>query len=389
MARQTRAMAFAPCFIALSVLLHSVCAYAQLVNTIVERKIDVSDATEVVTVALTMRNEGETPESSFLFAVDHKGDSLVGDIFIVNGKPLNKRLSSKLSMVLLDDLSDERSTYKVQLQSPLQPGKEVTVGVHMDIISSLHPVPSEIKAKEHQFMKYTGNAYFFSPYLTKEMKTTITLGSSEVTSEFAAPEPNSLKSSTAVLGPYKDVAPHASSPFSVRFRNDRGFLVAKKALLHYHVSHWGRVSVCEEFEIENCAAKLVGEWSRADYEKGTGIVDPTSHGDVWANLPWDAENVKYKDLIGNITTSRLRRPTRAYRALQLVFRFPLLGGWKNHFWYTYDTLLENHVNSRGDSHAISVPVFPSLDYDLRCEELEVRVSLPERHGYRVRAAQHG
>lgn len=363
------------CLIALLVLLHLVCVRAQLVNVNVDRKINVKEATEVVMTTLKMRNDGESAETSFVLPV---APALkIGDLFVAPGKP-SGTVAKKLTMELEDECdADGVRLYKVQFPSPLEAGETVIVTVYMDVLSSLSPVPAEIKAMESQYMRYTGNAYFLSDYPTEEMKTVITLGSSKVTSDIVAPEPHTHQGSKITLGKYTDVARRASEPFSVRFRNDRGFLVAHSALLHYHVSHWGTVGVHEEFSLENVAAKLTGEWSRADYSANYGKTDPTSHGDVWANLPRDAENVKYKDLVGNVTSSKLRKPTARHRALQLVFRFPLLGGWKNHFWYTYDMWLDNHVRSKGDEHVITVPIVPSINYDLRCEKLEVRVSLPE------------
>ena len=35
----------------------------------------------------------------------------------------------------------------------------------------------------------------------------------------------------------------------MRFRNDRGMLVAERAAKHVHVSHWGGMAVSETYEV--------------------------------------------------------------------------------------------------------------------------------------------
>ena len=81
----------------------------------------------------------------------------------------------------------------------------------------------------------------------------------------------------------------------MRFRNDRGMLVAELAAKHVHVSHWGGMAVSETYEVHNAAARHVGEWSRVDHTGGSGMMGisagsryATAIDDVQANLPADA-----------------------------------------------------------------------------------------------------
>lgn len=348
-------------------------ADAKFVNIDVERKIDVKGIVELSTTTIKMRNIGDKEESTFAFSVNPRGEQKVGDIFAVQGNSIkaNKANNLKITKGKLPH------TYIVEFQEPVSPSDETTVTLQVDILTSLKPVPPQIKAKELQYMRYQGDAYFYSPYETERMKTTLLFPAAKLTSVLDAPEPHKLKPYQLALGPYEKVEAFASKPLSIRFENSRGFLVARRALLEYHVSHWGAISVREEFTMVNAAAKLVGEWSRADYNRNRGIVDATSHGDVWTNLPADADHISYKDLIGNITTSRLRKPSRGYRALQLTFRFPMQGGWRNHFWYTYNLALDNYVKTTAERHVLTLPALPSLHYDLPCDEYVVRVVLPE------------
>ena len=360
-------------FVSLLFGLFSGCLAGDLVNLHIVRKIDVRSNVELSVSTIRMRNDADNALEFFSFSLNPKSHHRIGDIFAASGT----KVKSDSSNLLTISPGQLPHTYSVKFRNPLAPGEETTVTLSIDFLATLKAVPPKIKAKEDQYMRYYGDAYFYSPYPTKTITTTIALPAARVISSNGLKSPNNMKSYQVVLGPYEDVESFATEPFNIRFKNSRGFLVANRCLLHYHVSHWGRVAVREEFELRNDAATLDGEWSRADYDRNIGKVDPTSHEETWANLPADAENVRYKDLIGNITTSRLRQPTYKYRQFQLIFRFPLLGGWRNHFWFTYDILLGNHIRSEGQRHELTLPILPSLDYDLPIEQHNVRIALPE------------
>lgn len=43
-------------------------------------------------------------------------------------------------------------------------------------------------------------------------------------------------------------------------------------------------------------------------------------------------DVYYRDILGNITTSHVRRQ-QGSTLVELEMRFPMLGGWKNEFYW--------------------------------------------------------
>jgi oligosaccharyltransferase complex subunit alpha (ribophorin I) len=54
-------------------------------------------------------------------------------------------------------------------------------------------------------------------------------------------------------------------------------------------------------------------------------------------LPEQAGDVYYRDLIGNISTSHFRRNFGSGESiLELTPRFPMFGGWRNHFTIGYN-----------------------------------------------------
>lgn len=368
-------------FATATVLLMSLgAARATLVNERVARAIDVTGVLAIHLTAVTLRNDGDAAASSFVLAVHAPDANALADLVVSDPSVSTGAKFTALPMQVVTNVPGLRSCckgYRVTLRKPIKPGASKRLIVHMDVAGVVVPVPAKVKEDEDQFMRFTGNAYFYSPYVTEDMTTTITLGSSLVTSKSLEAEPFSVKGKTMTAGPYTDVQPFSHAPMTVRFKNARGFLVASSAVKQFYVSHWGNIAVKEEFKLSNAGAQLEGAWSRIDYSRLAGSMFTNAIGDVWANLPPDATNVEYKDLLGNVTSSRLRKPTRKHRAVKLEFRFPLVGGWKNHFWYTYDILLQNYGMSKGHEHVISLPIFPSINEDMLCQELQLRVLLPE------------
>lgn len=372
--------------LALATILLSQCS-AQLVNTHVKRIVDASGGVAVSRSTITMKNEGNTDVDSFDLIIHPTEADNVMDLWVSD--------SSKDAYVALGIEQKPNSasadvaskTYRVKLPAPLKPGKEATVDVRMDLKAAITPVPAEISGHETQYMRYRGNAYFYSPYKTASVESAVVLGSSSVTSQNNVPSPSKLNGKRFTFGPYKNIASKSYQEVSLRFRNDRGFLLARRVLKEVGVTHWTTTSVREEYEIYNGAAKHTGEWSRLDHSQRYESPYGTAIGDVWANLEPGATDVFYEDLIGNITTSRLRNPTKEKRAVQLIFRYPMMGGWKNHFWILYKVPCCNepvkHVSKQiamtsvGSEHEIRVPLFPSVNVDLACDELSLRVLLPE------------
>lgn len=70
---------------------------------------------------------------------------------------------------------------------------------------SLQPYPTQITQSERQFVRYFGNAYFYSPYKTLTQKTTVQLASKSVES-YTTVKPSSQSDALITYGPYENVA---------------------------------------------------------------------------------------------------------------------------------------------------------------------------------------
>ena len=364
--------------VAASLIFQSTQTAAQLTNAKVKRIIDLSSSIAISKTTVTLENTGPDPVSHFYLPIHSTEISKIADVWVVAHKSPKKGL--KLETVSsLENLDSSHGAYKVELPQPLASGSQIVLDIRIDLTDSVVPVPATMEKFDTQYMRFTGNAFFFSLYPTKSIQTTLVLGSSSVTSNTLR-EPfkkDSEDPKRYILGPYTDVDSKSYDKISIRFKNDNGFLVAKKMTKQFFVSHWGSIATKEEYKLTNAGAKFQGAWSRADYDAYSSKYK-TAIGDMWANLPPDATRVVYKDLVGNITSSRLRKPAKSKRPVQLTFRFPLMGGWMTYLWFTYDINLKNYLTSGAHhKHRLELPLFPSANVDLFCEELTVQVLLPE------------
>lgn len=352
---------------------------AALTNENVHQFIDVLSSISTSKYSITMKNDGGTAEPFFFLTFKSKKEDSLKDVWV--SEKLPKGIAKKALMMNVETevpgIGSGSVAYKIYFASPLQPGAEITVEARVDITDDLKPVPDILEGLDSQYMRYEGSSYFYSPYKTKSMRATLALGSSDITSKKGFIDPVEYHGKRITMGPYKNVPPFSHNAVSVRFKNDRGFLVATQMEKLFYISQWRSISVKEEYHVINAAARHEGEWSRADHSTSSKSRYGTSISDVWANLPADADHVDYKDLIGNVTSSKLRKSRGGKTPLRVVFRYPMMGGWRNHFWITYEILLKNYVNSAGNEHIFELPLFPSLDIDLLCEDLNVRVLLPE------------
>lgn len=105
------------------------------------------------------------------------------------------------------------------------------------------------------------------------------------------------------------------------------------------------------------------------------------------HLPAGVRNVYYYDLIGNVSTSRLRTTPSSsskraaanqYSLLEMRPRYPLLGGWNYSFTLGFDAPLADSVSydSKTGKYVVGVPIMTLLPGTV-IDEAEVTIILPE------------
>ena len=102
-----------------------------------------------------------------------------------------------------------RLFYEVRLRAPLEGGKQTTVDVETAYSHALRPYPAQITQAEKQFMEFTANAYFFSPYKTVSQTTVVNCASSTIES-YSKVKPVAVSESTVTYGSYENKEPYSS-----------------------------------------------------------------------------------------------------------------------------------------------------------------------------------
>ncbi|MEW5312684.1 MAG: hypothetical protein WDW38_004299 [Sanguina aurantia] len=239
------------------------------------------------------------------------------------------------------------SCVSVTLRTKLAAGESTTLISAVVFHSLQNALPAEISQGEAQLMLYLDNLYVLSPYTIVSQTTEVILPSSNVKS-FTQEKPSSKSDSKIKYGKYDLVKPFSIKELRVHFENMKAFKTVTTLVREIEVSHWGNIYVEEHYELE-----------------------------VRAVLPASAHSMYYVDLIGNISSSNVRKsPTET--VLDFEPRYPLVGGWKVDFRIGYSVPLEGFLfgkpsdGKRRLTMALSTPL-----EDVHVEQMEVRIVLPE------------
>jgi len=240
----------------------------------------------------------------------------------------------------------------------------------------LVPYPAEIGQHDNQMVVFSNSHFFYSPYNTQSQKTTLKLSSSQIES-YTKLEPQSVRGSTIVFGPYKDIAPMEVSPMSVHYVNNKPFSKITSLSREVEVSHWGNIAIEELYDLKHSGAKLRDGFSRFEYMMRRSQDSPTFRN-LRALLPIQANNIYYRDQIGNISTSDMRfDESDGFLELLIETRFPLFGGWQTQFYIGYSIPTEVALfNAEDGTYKLKFDYF-TLFEDVWVEEMETKVVLPE------------
>lgn len=199
-------------------------------------------------------------------------------------------------------------------------------------------LPKSITLLEDQLSLYRGVYNFISFYETLEQTTRFVLpnltGKSKVigyTKDNAAIDENKI-----IYKLVEPVEPLKALDTKIHFEANVPYYELNYAEKTVDISHWGNIVVEEKFEVVHTGAKLIGEFGRVDFSsKGHKKGGRNSLFGLVAILPLKANNLWYRDEIGNVSTSYSEREWDNVK-MDLEFRFPLLGGWKNSFNIGYN-----------------------------------------------------
>jgi len=202
------------------------------------------------------------------------------------------------------------------------------------------------------------------------------LASSSV-EKYSQQSPVTQRGDTITYGPYEDLAAFSTSPLRVHYQNNRPFITVTSLVKEIEISHWGNVAVEETYQLQHDGARLKGTFSRFEYQRNRNQA-PAHVPLLVQYLPADAQDVYYRDEIGNITSSFLFQDGETSK-LELVPRFPLFGGWKTGFYMGYNLPLSGYLftdYNDGSRYVLNITFSINFD-DVVIDDETVRIILPE------------
>lgn len=341
-----------------------------IVNSKVDRKIDVSTHLVKMSTSVTLENTGKSPIKSFLYALEPSLQNYLS-IITANVKDKDEKLGvSQTTVASKKDLS----FWRIELPSNLEPGKTMTVDVDSSYAHALTPYPAEITQSQKQQVLYNGNVYFFSPYSTKSQTTTVTTTNTAIESYSKSPKPVSQTDRTVTYGPYEQREAFSEAELRVHYENNSPFLTVTNLERIIEVSHWGNIAVEEHISMRHTGALLKGPFSRYDYQRAQdGLSSIKAFKTV---LPAAARDVYYRDEIGNISTSNLKEMDD-FVELELRPRFPLFGGWKTQYYIGYNVPSYQYLFNKGDNYALKMRFVDHIFDDMVVDQVTVKIILPE------------
>lgn len=163
--------------------------------------------------------------------------------------------------------------------------------------------------------------------------------------------------------------------FKIHYKLNKPLSVFNYVEKNYEVSEWGNIAVSENYQIENIGSKLVGEFGRVDYNLKSYRGGKNSVRYLSAKLPLKANNLWYRDEIGNVTSSVAERQWD-YVSLNQQLRFPLLGGWKSNYNIGYNLPTKFFINYKDNSKVLKL-TFGVPYEDIIATNYTYKVILPE------------
>jgi len=134
--------------------------------------------------------------------------------------------------------------------------------------------------------------------------------------------------------------------------------------------------------------RLRGHFSRIEHQQQGYFQRPVGHvlRAINLQLPPGIHDVYYYDLIGNVSTSRLRETPsipkgaipRQNTFLEIKPRYPIVGGWNYSFTLGWDSPLRDSASydPKDGTYTVAVPIMTQYP-DVVVQDAELNVILPE------------
>ncbi|TFK87076.1 oligosaccharyl transferase alpha subunit [Polyporus arcularius HHB13444] len=321
---------------------------------------------------------------------------------------LEAKLKGESERLPLEDFGYHQDSgvflYTIELPKALNVNQTANLVIETVQTHATYAWPEEAGQKEGQSLKYETELLVLSPYKTAVQRTKVRSPSPQVHSytvpeevEFTTDAVATKSGATITYGPFYDIPPSATSEFvdkkqkhiTVHYSFDYPVLEISKLQRAAEISHWGaNLNIDDKYWLHNAGPRLKGHFSRLDYQTQNYFGRPGPHTipSLQLHLPAGIHDVYYYDLVGNVSTSRLRTtpslPKGAepnqYSVLELRPRYPIAGGWNYSFTLGWDSPLEDYAgyDKTTGKYVVSVPIMTVIPGAV-VDEAEVTIILPE------------
>ena len=267
-------------------------------------------------------------------------------------------------------------SWRVPLFKPLAPKETRRIGTIAVYADCLSPLPATIGQNDLQSSMFAVSRVFVSAYETTKQTTAVLIPGKPhkmIPAEGFSQDGSRLThSSTNVPRLTNDIV-------KMHFDHSVPYLKLASASRLIELSHWANnLAVEDHYDLRHQGAQLEKPFSRVDFSRAkySGMKYPVVES-LRFRLPADANNIYYRDVIGNISTSRVMRKINEIE-FEVSPRFPLHGGWKTSWFQGYNEPLSSSLKRLGSRYALNVQFFSfPVGADLTADEFQMEVVLPE------------
>ncbi|CAG9311489.1 unnamed protein product [Blepharisma stoltei] len=342
-------------------------------NTYVDRVIDLTGRYSHSINTITVLNHASSSVSKYYYAISKDNYEKLAHIrAYFKDEPHN--------LFKIDHVPEESTSQyellKITIPRGIASKAETDLIVEEILAQKLEPYPSKIGIFDPQLLWFEDNIHLLSPYKTKSSRTRVSFPTQNIES-YTQPEDMlyDLKGKELTYGQYSDLPAFANLPLQLHFENSNPLPYFTRVERQIEVSHWGNIAISEFYNIINRGAELKGEFSRVDLSHRYKSAAQNALESLQAILPKTSWGLSYRDELGNVSTSRARQHP-SYVHLEVMPRFPMLGGWKSNWNIGYNLPMKYFVKNKGDQYMLNTTFgFPFKE--IIAEELIVKVILPE------------
>jgi oligosaccharyltransferase complex subunit alpha (ribophorin I) len=345
-----------------------------LKHTSVKREVQIAANVEKIKLEIALANTESKPQTQYKLLLTPDEDQRLSyalALFNPNDETVYTELEKQKT------LEKGYVVYLLKLSEPLQTNANTFFHIRLALTHPTHALPEKVSQNDPVYVRYKGNAKFYSPYETQQLSCEFNLGTSDIKSFLEPASTRAIVSGEAVSYNWGETPAFSNEYAEFHFKADKPFITFRQVIREIEISQWGNVAIEEQYEVENTAAKFTGGFSRLDYQLSQNKNSANNFESFTAILPPNVAEVYYRDHLGNVTTSNFRSGKKS-SILELRTRFPLMPSWKADFYIGYHISSEDMLFTDPSSGKMVLESRFGTPFRAGViDELIVRVILPE------------